>query len=57
MARARCVRACTFEGRFWRVGEVYEGAVKPPLYFEALEDVVQDVPEPEEKPKRSRKKA
>lgn len=65
MIKARCVRACTWNGRYWNSGEMYEGAEKPPRHFEVLTPLLTEEPEPvkpeeqeEEKPKktRSRKK-
>jgi hypothetical protein len=34
MIKARCIRACTFNGRYWSVGDVYSGSATPPLHFE-----------------------
>lgn len=41
MIKAKCVRACTWQGRFWRVGMIYEGDETPPIYFEIIEDETQ----------------
>ena len=38
MIKAKCVRACTWQGRFWRIGMIYEGDETPPSYFEIIDD-------------------
>lgn len=38
MIRARCIRACTWLGKYWAVGAVYEGTQTPPRHFVTLED-------------------
>lgn len=45
MIRARCVRECTWMGRLWVVGRVYEGTQTPPKHFVVLESVT-DPPGP-----------
>ena len=36
MIEARCIRDCTFCGRYWRAGEIYRGYIDPPKHFEVL---------------------
>ena len=47
MIRARCARACTFGGRYWKPGEIYEGAATPPPHFAPLLPEPEPIPEPE----------
>lgn len=49
MIEARCVRDCTWNGRYWKIGETYRGGAKPPLHFAIVrEDEPVPTPAPEE---------
>ena len=48
MIEARCLRDCTWNGKYWKAGEVYRGGEKPPLHFAIVKDDEPPTPAPEE---------
>lgn len=51
MIEARCIRDCTWNGRYWKTGETYRGGAKPPLHFAIVredEPMPTPAPAPEE---------
>lgn len=49
MIEARCIRDCTWNGLYWKIGETYRGGAKPPLHFAIVrEDEPVPTPAPEE---------
>ena len=48
MIEARCIRDCTWNGRYWKIGETYRGGTKPPLHFAIVREDEPVVPEAEE---------
>jgi hypothetical protein len=50
MIKARCVRPCTWNRRYWNAGEIYAGEETPPKHFEIVEELESN------EPKQGRKK-
>lgn len=47
MIEARCIRDCTWNGLYWKIGETYRGGAKPPLHFAIVREDEPVVPEAE----------
>lgn len=41
MIKAVCRKTCIWKGRYWRAGEVYQGAAVPPRHFTVTDEAAE----------------